>query len=79
MQSAVQLPLAQMAQFVVQRVQDVGVAVLEELHNASSALAPPTIQESRAKKFEFIPSELLCFIWLQSPWKCWKYLFPFNT
>jgi energy-converting hydrogenase Eha subunit A len=41
---------------VVQRVQEVGAAVLANLQSASAAVACPTIQEAKAKKFEYIPS-----------------------
>eukprot|EP00983_Pelagomonas_calceolata_P106912 1159284-Pelagomonas_calceolata.AAC.8 len=38
------------------RVHEVGDTVQASLRQASAALARPTIQEARAKKFEFIPS-----------------------
>lgn len=56
LQGAVQLPIAQVQQYVVQCVQEVGALVLANLQSASAAVAHPTIQEARAKKFEYIPS-----------------------
>jgi len=53
----VQLSVDEVLHFVVQRVQEVGSELAGALHSATAALACPTIEEARAKKFEYIPSE----------------------
>jgi len=53
----VTLPLAEALDFIVDQVQAVGARLVGELDAATAALARPTVQEARARKFDFIPGE----------------------